>query len=58
MIIPAGILLIAVSGIVAYLGRRRRFGFWGYFFASMLLTPLLGALIVIASGGENKEDTK
>jgi hypothetical protein len=36
--------------IVGCLGRRRMFGFWGYFFCSLLLTPVLGLLFVIASG--------
>jgi hypothetical protein len=35
---------------VALLGIRKKFGFWGYFFASLLLTPAIGALLVIASG--------
>lgn len=34
---------------VAFLGRNRKFGFWGYFFASLLFTPLVGILFVIAS---------
>ena len=36
--------------LVAFLGRRRMFGFWGYFFCSLLLTPILGFLFVIGSG--------
>jgi hypothetical protein len=40
---------IAVSIIVGLLGRNRKFGFWGYFFASLLLTPILGLLLVVAS---------
>ena len=42
--------IILGSLLVAFLGRNRKFGFWGYFFASLLLTPLLGILFVIASG--------
>ncbi|MDR0355061.1 MAG: hypothetical protein LBJ64_04925 [Deltaproteobacteria bacterium] len=33
----------------AYWGRNRRFGFWGFFFGSLLLTPAVGLLLVIAS---------
>ncbi|EGY25389.1 putative membrane protein [Desulfovibrio sp. A2] len=29
-----------------------RFGFWGNFFASMLLTPVVGLLLVIAASGK------
>lgn len=50
MIIPIAYLWIAASAVIAYLGRGRKFGFWGYFFASVLLSPLFGALLVIASG--------
>lgn len=35
--------------IIAILGCRRKLGFWGYFFASLLLSPLLGLLLVIVS---------
>ena len=37
------------SLIVAFLGRNCRFGFWGNFFASMLLSPLVGLLLVLAA---------
>jgi len=40
---------ILLSWITAWSGRNRVFGFWGYFFASLLLTPLLGVLFVVAS---------
>ena len=43
-------LYVLLSIIVAGLGRNRKFGFWGYFFCSLLLTPILGLLFVIASG--------
>lgn len=43
------ILDIVVSFFVGYLGRERKMGFWGYFFASLLLTPLIGLLLVIVS---------
>jgi hypothetical protein len=35
--------------VVATLGRNRRFGFWGYFFASLLLTPIIGLLMLVAA---------
>lgn len=51
---PLAILAIALtwivgSVIVALAGRRRKFGYWGYLFASVLLTPVLGLLLVLAS---------
>ena len=35
--------------LLGLIGRRRKLGAWGYFFASLLLTPVLGLLLVMAS---------
>lgn len=35
--------------IVGLLGKNRKFGFWGYFFGSIVLTPIIGLLLVLAS---------
>jgi len=40
---------VLASLIIALLGTHRRFGFWGYFFASLLLTPIIGLLLMLAS---------
>ena len=37
------------SLLVGFLGRNSRLGFWGNFFASMLLWPVIGLLLVISS---------
>ncbi|GAU08616.1 hypothetical protein [Desulfoplanes formicivorans] len=42
-------LIFLGSLFVGYLGRNCRFGFWGNFFASMLLTPPVGFLLVLAA---------
>lgn len=44
------VLFLAAAILVGLMGRDRKMGFWGYFFASLLLTPLLGLLLVIVSG--------
>jgi len=31
------------------LGRKRKLGFWGYFFGSVVLTPVIGLILVLAS---------
>lgn len=36
-------LLIGIFGI------NKKFGFWGYFFGSILLTPLVGIILLFAS---------
>lgn len=42
------ILYCLGSLLVAVIGRRRKWGFWGYFWASLLMSPILGALFVLA----------
>ena len=46
------ILLLVYVGLcclVAYLGRERKIGFWGYLAASIILDPVIGLLLVLAS---------
>ena len=40
---------IFLSLLIALGGRKYRFGFWGYFFGSVLLTPVIGLLMLIAA---------
>jgi hypothetical protein len=47
--IPGLLTLIILSALVAYIGKNRKFGFWGYFACSFLLTPIIGLVIVLAS---------
>lgn len=42
------ILYFLGSLLVAVIGRQRKWGFWGYFWASLLMSPILGALFVLA----------
>lgn len=41
--------ILTLSIVVGLIGRKRKFGFWGYFFASLLLTPIMGFILVVAS---------
>ncbi len=43
------IVWIGLSALVGYLGRDRKFGFWGYFAISVLLSWIIGLLCVFAS---------
>lgn len=45
-------LFLGSSLLIGLLGINTRFGFWGNFFASMLLTPIVGLLLVIAASGK------
>jgi len=40
---------LIVSIIIGFIGINRKLGFWGYFFASIALSPILGLLLVFAS---------
>ena len=42
-------IILVLSLLIGLLGINSRLGFWGNFFASVLLTPLVGLLLVIAS---------
>lgn len=43
------VLWVLAAMTVAWLGRNRKFGFWGYFFASLFFSPLLALLLLAAS---------
>jgi hypothetical protein len=49
------VIVFVVSLIVGLIGRNRKFGFWGYFFASLLLSPIIGLLLVVASAPKEKQ---
>ncbi|HVW22324.1 MAG TPA: hypothetical protein VHC86_14010 [Opitutaceae bacterium] len=51
--LPGIIIALALAALVGYIGKDRKFGFWGYFFCSLLFTPVVGILLVFAS---NKRD--
>ena len=43
------VLYVLICLLIGYLGKYRKFGFWGYTIAAFLLTPLMGILLLIAS---------
>jgi hypothetical protein len=43
------ILYVGLSLLIAFLGMNRKFGFWGYLFCSLLLTPVVGLIVLLAS---------
>lgn len=43
------LIYVGLCLILGFVGRDHKFGFWGYFFCSLFLTPLLGVLLVVAS---------
>jgi hypothetical protein len=58
IVIP--IFWVALSLMIGLLGRKKFFGFWGFFLCSLVLTPIVGFLMliffeVIAVTGEAKD---
>ena len=47
-------IILVLSLFIGLLGMNSRLGFWGNFFASILLTPLVGLLLVLASGSKKQ----
>lgn len=45
---------ILASMVVGFFGRHGRFGFWGAFLLSLLFSPLVGAVAVLAIGPSGK----
>ena len=59
--IHSSILYASAALLIALLGINRTMGFWGYFFASLLLTPMMGLLLLLTSGSKsnpNKAEEK
>jgi hypothetical protein len=40
---------LALCFFIAVVGRKRKWGFWGYLWSSMLFSPLLGLIFLFAS---------
>lgn len=55
-IMEAILLCVAASVVIGLFGSRRRFGFWGYFFCSLALTPVVGLIVLLASTPQGRAD--
>lgn len=49
MIVVHLLLYLLFCWLVGLSGSNRKLGTWGYFFASVLFTPLVGTIMVLAS---------
>lgn len=47
MLLPFAYLVICLA--IGLLGKDRKFGFWGYVFFSLLFSPILGFIVLLAS---------
>lgn len=43
------VLYFIICFFIGLLGNNKKMGFWGYFFASFLFTPVVGFILVIVS---------
>ncbi len=48
------LLYILASLAMGMMGANRKFGFWGYFFASLLLSPAIGLVMLLGSDRRRK----
>ena len=49
-----GITYFILCLLIAFTGRRRTMGFWGYLFGSIIFTPVVGFLLVTVSAKKEK----
>ena len=54
--ISISFVCILISFFIGYLGRNRKMGFWGYFFATLFLTPFVGAILLLISDNKNAKE--
>ena len=43
------LLYFGLCWVIALLGKNRKWGFWGYLWSSVFLSPLFGFLFLLAS---------
>ena len=61
MIFPTLLFLIVYVGfcwLLAYLGRHGKFSFWGNFWVSVILTPVIGLVVLLAQDSREEKPTK
>jgi hypothetical protein len=46
--LPIALWILACL-LIGYFGRHKKLGFWGYFFGSIVLTPIIGLILLFAS---------
>jgi len=56
ILLPLFYVLFALG--VGWLGANRKFGFWGYFFCSLIFSPITGFIAVLASDKRRIEPLK
>ena len=57
-LITIPLICIVIAFFFGYLGRNKKMGFWGYFFATLFLTPFIGGILLIVTGKKETEKAK
>ena len=57
-LITIPLICIVIAFFFGYLGRNKKMGFWGYFFATLFLTPFIGAILLIVTGKKETNEDK
>jgi hypothetical protein len=52
-----GYIYLLLCLLVGLIGINRKFGFWGYFFGSIVLSPIWGLLLVLASDPRKSKES-
>jgi hypothetical protein len=50
-------LYVAFCWLLSYLGRHCKFGFWGNFWVSIILTPVVGLVVLLAQDHRPEKKT-
>lgn len=43
------VVYVLISLIIGVLGYKKKMGFWGYFFGSLVFTPFIGLILLFVS---------
>jgi hypothetical protein len=46
---------LGVCFLIALIGTNRKFGYWGYFFCSLFMTPVVGVIVLLGSDKRQKQ---
>ena len=50
------ILYVAFCWLLAFVGRNAKFSFWGNFWVSIIFTPIIGILVLLAQDLRPEKD--
>lgn len=56
IIAKLGLGYLVICIVIGLLGQNRKLGGWGYFFGSLILTPIIGLLLLMASDPRPDDD--